>query len=54
MTPPAQGAPHLDPTRWGQLVESLDAAPIFVVIAAWLGPDARREVAVDDVWQETL
>lgn len=54
MTLPAQPAPHLDPTRWGQLVDSLDVAPIFVVIAAWLGPDLRREVAVEDVWQETL
>lgn len=51
---PEPPAPHLDPTTWGRLVDTLDPAPILVVIGSWIGPDARREVAVEDVWQETL
>jgi RNA polymerase sigma factor (sigma-70 family) len=47
-------APHLEPTSWSRLVDSLDAAPIFVVIGGWLGPDARMHVSVEDIWQETL
>jgi RNA polymerase sigma factor (sigma-70 family) len=47
-------APHLSPTSWGELVDSLDAATIFVVIGGWLGPDARADVSVEDIWQETL
>lgn len=47
-------APHLSPTSWGELVDSIDAATIFVVIASWLGPNARAEISVEDVWQETL
>ncbi len=50
-TPPA---PHHDPTTWCRLVDSLDAATIFVVIGGWLGPEVRAEVSVEDVWQETL
>jgi RNA polymerase sigma-70 factor (ECF subfamily) len=46
--------PHLDPTSWSRLVDSIDAAPIFVLISSWLGPNARRNVSVEDVWQETL
>lgn len=48
------GEPHRDPTEWGRLVESLDIASVFVVIAAWLGPKLRGSVAVEDIWQETL
>jgi RNA polymerase sigma factor (sigma-70 family) len=51
---PEPAAPHLDPTTWSRLIDSIDAAPIFVVIAGWLGPDARLHVSVEDVWQETL
>lgn len=47
-------APHRDPTRWGQLVESLDVAGVFVVIGSWLGPKLRGTVSVEDIWQETL
>ena len=47
-------APHRDPTTWGQLVESLDIASIFVVLGSWLGPKLRSEVSVEDIWQETL
>lgn len=54
MTPPATSPPHLDPTRWGQLIDSIDAAPVFVVIGSWLGPKARAELSVEDLWQETL
>jgi RNA polymerase sigma-70 factor (ECF subfamily) len=46
--------PHRDPTEWGRLVESLDVASIFVVLGAWLGPKLRAELAVEDIWQETL
>lgn len=46
--------PHRDPTAWGQLVESLDAASVFVVIGSWLGPKLRGSVSVEDIWQETL
>lgn len=46
--------PHRDPTEWGRLVESLDVASIFVVLGSWLGPKLRAEVAVEDIWQETL
>jgi len=51
---PEPPAPHHDPTTWCRLVDSLDAATIFVVIGSWLGPDVRAEVSVEDVWQETL
>ena len=51
---PEAKQPHRDPTEWGRLVESLDVASIFVVIASWLGPKLRAELAVEDVWQETL
>jgi RNA polymerase sigma-70 factor (ECF subfamily) len=47
-------APHLDPTSWGRLIDSIDAANVFVLIGGWLGPKARLEVSVEDVWQETL
>jgi RNA polymerase sigma factor (sigma-70 family) len=46
--------PHRDPTEWGQLVESLDIASVFVVISSWLGPKLRGAVSVEDIWQETL
>ncbi len=46
--------PHRDPTEWGQLVESLDIASVFVVISSWLGPKLRGSVSVEDIWQETL
>jgi RNA polymerase sigma factor (sigma-70 family) len=46
--------PHRDPTEWGRLVESLDVASVFVVIASWLGPKLRGAVSVEDIWQETL
>ncbi|MBL9079707.1 MAG: sigma-70 family RNA polymerase sigma factor [Planctomycetes bacterium] len=46
--------PHRDPTEWGQLVESLDVASVFVVIGTWLGPKLRGTVSVEDIWQETL
>lgn len=36
------------------MVESLDIASIFVVLGSWLGHRLRTEVAVEDVWQETL
>lgn len=50
----APAEPHRDPTHWGRLVESLDVASIFVVIGSWLGPKLRAEIAIEDVWQETL
>ena len=46
--------PHLDPTRWGELVDSLDVATVFVVLSGWLGTEARNQLSVEDVWQETL
>ena len=46
--------PHRDPTEWGRLVESLDIASIFVVVSGWLSARVRAEVAVEDIWQETL
>ncbi|MBX3462105.1 MAG: RNA polymerase sigma factor [Planctomycetes bacterium] len=46
--------PHLDRTTWSRLVDSMDAATIFVVIAGWVGGNARVDVSVEDVWQETL
>jgi len=49
-----QPAPHLSPTSWGELVDSIDAPTVLVVIANWLGPEARAEVSVEDIWQETL
>ena len=56
--PEASGAglpqPHRDPTEWGRLIETLDVASVFVVIGSWLGPKLRTQVAVEDIWQETL
>lgn len=46
--------PHLDPSSWGRLIDSLDVASIFVVIDSWLGSKLERMVAVEDIWQETL
>ncbi|HEX6810156.1 MAG TPA: RNA polymerase sigma factor [Planctomycetota bacterium] len=46
--------PHIDPTRWGELVDSLDVATVFVVLSGWLGTEARSHLSVEDVWQETL
>lgn len=54
MPQPAAPLPHLDPTRWGHLIDSIDAAPIFVVIRGWLGTNMRTELSVEDIWQETL
>jgi RNA polymerase sigma-70 factor (ECF subfamily) len=51
---PHQPQPHLDPTSWGRLIDSLDVATIFVVLSSWIGPQFRREVSPEDVWQETL
>lgn len=51
---PADGQPHRDPTEWSRLIESLDIASIFVVIGSWLGQRLRAQVAVEDLWQETL
>jgi RNA polymerase sigma factor (sigma-70 family) len=51
---PPDAEPHRDPTQWGQLVESLDVASVFVVINSWLGPKLRASVSAEDVWQETL
>jgi RNA polymerase sigma factor (sigma-70 family) len=47
-------APHHDPHRWGELIDSFDAAGVFVVIASWIGPRWRPDLSVEDVWQETL
>ncbi|MFO1077571.1 MAG: RNA polymerase sigma factor [Planctomycetota bacterium] len=47
-------APHLEPSSWGRLIDSIDAANVFVLIAGWLGPRARIAVSVEDLWQETL
>lgn len=47
-------APHQDPTEWGRLVESLDIASVFVVLSTWIGPKLRGQVAIEDIWQETL
>ncbi|MCC7064676.1 MAG: sigma-70 family RNA polymerase sigma factor [Planctomycetes bacterium] len=47
-------APHQDPTSWGRLIDSIDAANVFVLVGSWLGPKARLEVSVEDIWQETL
>lgn len=46
--------PHVDPATWSRLVDSLDAATIFVVIGGWVGAELRAEVSVEDIWQETL
>ncbi len=54
MPPAPETQPHREPTEWGRLVESLDVASIFVVLGAWLGPKLRAELAVEDIWQETL
>ncbi len=55
MLPPGEpGAPHLYPSTWGRLIDSIDAANVFVLIASWLGPKVRLEVSVEDIWQETL
>lgn len=51
---PEPSAPHCEPTSWTRLVDSIDLAPIFVLIGGWLGPDARTAVSVEDIWQETL
>ncbi|MBL8727318.1 MAG: sigma-70 family RNA polymerase sigma factor [Planctomycetes bacterium] len=51
---PESPAPHLDPTTWCRLVDSLDAATIFVVIGSWIGAEVRLEISVEDIWQETL
>jgi RNA polymerase sigma factor (sigma-70 family) len=53
-SPPDPRPPHLDPTRWGELVDSLDVATVFVVLSSWLGTEARIQLSVEDVWQETL
>lgn len=47
-------APHKSPASWGEVVDSIDAANVFVVISGWLGADARAELSVEDIWQETL
>jgi RNA polymerase sigma-70 factor, ECF subfamily len=55
MPPPREfPAPHLDPTHWAELIESIDAAGVFVVIGSWIGPRWRPDLSVEDVWQETL
>lgn len=54
MAAPPESQPHLDPASWGKLIDSLDIAGIFVVLAVWLGPKLRGEVAIEDLWQETL
>jgi RNA polymerase sigma factor (sigma-70 family) len=46
--------PHRDPTEWGRLIESLDIASVYVAIASWLGQKLRSQIAVEDIWQETL
>jgi len=51
---PADAQPHRDPTEWTRLIESLDIASIFVVIGSWLGQKLKAQVAVEDIWQETL
>jgi RNA polymerase sigma factor (sigma-70 family) len=51
--PAPPSPPHLDPVLWGELVDSIDAANVFVVLGSWLG-QARTEISVEDVWQETL
>lgn len=53
-SPRPNADPHRDPTEWGRLVESLDIASVFVVVASWLGPKLRGTVSVEDIWQETL
>jgi RNA polymerase sigma-70 factor (ECF subfamily) len=54
LEPRPTAEPHRDPTEWGRLVESLDAASIFVVLGSWLGVRLRGQVSVEDIWQETL
>ncbi len=52
--PSARDQPHRDPTEWGRLIESLDVASCYVAIGSWLGQKLRAQVAVEDIWQETL
>ena len=54
MLTPEPTAPHLDPTNWTRLVDTLDAATIFVLISSWLGRGTGVEHSVEDIWQETL
>jgi RNA polymerase sigma factor (sigma-70 family) len=48
------GPPHLDPTSWSRLIDGLDVATILVVIARWVGGNARADIAIEDIWQDTL
>ncbi len=52
--PSSRDQPHRDPTEWGRLIESLDVASCYVAINSWLGSKLRAQVAVEDIWQETL
>ena len=52
--PSSRDQPHRDPTEWGRLIESLDVASCYVAIGSWLGHKLRAQVAIEDIWQETL
>lgn len=40
--------------QWSQIITAVGPPSILVVIASWLGPQARSSITAEDVWQETL
>lgn len=46
--------PHLDPSRWHELIEGAGVDSILLVIGSWMGERLRGHCSVEDVWQETL
>jgi RNA polymerase sigma factor (sigma-70 family) len=43
-----------DPSAWARIVEAVGPASILLVIDGRMGPELRRKVAAEDVWQDTL
>jgi RNA polymerase sigma factor (sigma-70 family) len=51
---PREAAPHLDPARFDELIESIGPESLLALVERAMGPSARAICEPEDVWQETL
>lgn len=54
MINPQPRQPHRDAASWSDLIAAIDQDAMIALIGSWMGADLRRNVAPEDIWQETL
>lgn len=51
---PEGDSPHVDPSRWEELIAAIRPATMLAVIDSAMGRDLREHCSPEDIWQETL